>query len=274
MQKNDSLIKPTLVRQDGWYKVPFFGTTLPVTGAPDSKNATAVATSGDTKDAQGASSSVSADEKEKQSAQSIPRPMHRLLANAVGRRGNGVGMKPMKIWLYLPAVTSTSSTTTAQAPVTSLVPGSCAEFTNLQALFDEYRVEEVKANYALVASQAGIAPLDWCVAYDAADSTAYGGMVVLLAAQRRLPPMHYTAGGGVSPLAVSPTGFVREWRFRIPKGVIYQSGGAVAGSATWSATSATSQAYGYLKAYVGAPSAGTTTLEGYVAMLCEFRNRT
>jgi hypothetical protein len=203
----------------------------------------------------------------------VKQTVHKILANTVGGRGKA-GMKPVKIWLWLPAVTATSAAATAQAPVTSLIPSNSGEFANLSALFDEFRVLRVQAHYALVASNAGVSPLDWCVAYDSADATAYGSIVTLLAAQRRLPPMHYTAGGGVSPLCVTATGFVREWDFAIPKGVIYQSGGGVAGSDTWSSAASSGATYGYLKAYVGAASAGTTTLEGYVGMLCEFRNRT
>lgn len=192
------------------------------------------------------------------------------LANAKGVGGRRVGLQPIKIWLWF-STSNTSSAGSAQAPVNGVRPSSSSEFASLAALYDEYRALAVRRHIALFGTT-NIAPIDYCEAYDPANSGAYGSVTAVLSAPLRFPPLHMTAVGGVSPLSVSRTGF-QTADFKIPSGVVANSAAASVGD-TWVSTGTTAVDFGWLKAYVAAPSSGTSTLEGYIGVLTEFRVRT
>jgi hypothetical protein len=192
------------------------------------------------------------------------------LANAKGSSGRRVGLQPIKIWLWY-ATQNVSSAASTQAPTNGVRPSTSSEFSSLAALYDEYRALAVRRHIALLTTT-NIAPVDYCEAYDPTNSAAYGSVTAVLSAPLRFPPMHATAVGGVSPLSVSRTGF-QTADFKIPSGVVANSAAASVGD-TWVSTATTAVDFGWLKAYVAAPSSGTTTLDGYIGILTEFRVRT
>jgi hypothetical protein len=193
----------------------------------------------------------------------------KLALRAMGKGGKGkTGMKPVKVWLWS-AVNSTSAATTAQAPVFQLFITNSAEATSLIDLFDQFKVEKVHFSYVLSFSTSSNG-VDLAVAYDPANAGAYASVQAVLPA--RWHKQTSVGGNFTQPSPHTPDG---RWHFHVtlPKGPFTDAGGSSA-TGDWADTAnASTIDYGFIKGYVNAASAGTTSLTGYIGMLTSFRMR-
>jgi len=185
--------------------------------------------------------------------------------------------------------TGSSSANTAYTTVYILQPGSCTEFANFAAIFDECRCVAIKAHIFVGASTgaSGAGPPNvWAVAYDPANSNAYSAMEVLLSAQQRTGLQLACDGTGspgpvgTSILPTTRTGGV-VLKVKVPSLVVENMGAStptdLVGNGWFAMTSGTpaNAVVGYLKPLIEAiGSAGVTTIRMLVEYTMEFRSRT
>jgi hypothetical protein len=198
-----------------------------------------------------------------------------------GFHGGGSNSRPFKIKLWMHN-TQTSSATTAQAPVQRVRPSDSAEFTSLQALFDEFICIGGVLHFRMEAPTA-VTSTELGVAYDPVDSATYGSVLTLCAAQQKCAPMNCHGTGqaanpisGASPLNVDAGHGIGYYNFKFhaPIGPQVQPVNTSVYTGDWCDATISQADYGYLKFYAAAPSAGTTTIDYYLEMHCEFRSRT
>ncbi len=201
---------------------------------------------------------------------------NRILGKATSKASSRGRLNPIRTVVWYSG-TSSSSAAAAQAPVVAIEPGLSAEFSSFAALFDEYKVFAGKLHWKLTTSNAG-QYYDAGVAYDPEDSTAYGGLLTLLPASQRQGPIASGAdGNNGNPVSITRHG-LWEFPFHCPREPQRVPDSADVSSrlntGQWSSTAITDADYGYLKWYINAPAAGSTTLTYYVELDVEFRSRT
>ncbi len=194
-----------------------------------------------------------------------------VMKNALrGRRGKkGVGkLKSTKVWLWY-SFTHTSSATSTQAPVDQLFAGSSAEAASLADLFDEFKVLKGHVIFQITGSLPSNG-YDIIAAYDPANAGAFGSVVAALpSAYHKLVA---ASGSSIQPIPYANDG---HWHFKftMPKGSFTDAGGASA-TGDWSdTTNISANDYGFVKWFVGQPTAGTSTVFGHIGLLTEFRMR-
>ena len=188
------------------------------------------------------------------------------------KSGSGFGKQAVYRMRIVIANQTTSAAATPSAPVYAIEPNLSTELATLSALFSEFRVKpEVAFHYNLGWSGAPNQQMA-SIAYDPCEGTSLTSTSNgLQSSQNDL------IGFGpsfTSPIATG-SGY-RTFRFKLLPGVI--TNGSVTGLASadqWQPTSAANGKFGYVRAYIpNGPSGVTSTLQSYMMIDVEFRNRT
>ncbi len=186
--------------------------------------------------------------------------------------GSNVKMPQVGVWLTI-AISATSGGAAAQAPVTGVIPGASLEFSSLAALYDEYKVTHGTADYYVTCSDpAQTNSIDCVTGYEPIRSTAFTSVINGLSVTQHL--LTTTTGGlDIGPQPRTKTGFW-NFKFKVPAGPSKSvAEGTDLATGEWSDVLDTTNLYGYVKSYVQAPSAGTTSVIGYLKMFTLFRCR-
>jgi hypothetical protein len=205
---------------------------------------------------------VPADQKPKQ-------PLKLVIPMAVSK----MKLPQVTTWLNI-TISNTSAAATAQAPVIGVLPGSAAEFASYAALYSEYKCTRGQALYYLTASDAAnVNSIDCIMTYEPVRNTALASAVAGLSASQFKLVTAENSGTDVGPRPRTQTGF---WKFDfvVPNGPTKSvSEGTDLATGEWSDVADTANFSGYVKAYIQAASAGTTSLIGYLRMQVTFRCR-
>lgn len=172
-------------------------------------------------------------------------------------------------------LTQRSGASAAFNTVTSLTPSSCGEFSTFATLFDEMIVDKVVFKFVVAATGAVFADnVFGALAFDPLNNGAYTSVAGACEAQRHvLFPFFNTIGTGLG--ALNGEAKMHTFSMPIPKAGSGRSAAAAANfSGQWSATTDTSDVYGYMKPYFEAgPASGVTTCNGFLFYHCRFRMR-
>ncbi len=197
-------------------------------------------------------------------AKAVVKPSISVGLNTGAKIRAGLGTKPLVAKLIL-AGTFTSGSTAAQAPTLGYDITASSEYSAFSTLYDEYMVLRAD-NYLNV--YCGTGKGTWVFGFDATDSTALTSTAGGLELFTNSGPIMF--GQTIYPTPMTPSGFVKK-TFVLPKGPQNNaSGSTIIG--TWSSTQQ-ARLYGWLKAYVDAPAAGTTIVTYFVELYVAFRCR-
>jgi len=207
---------------------------------------------------------------------SLPLPIS-LKTGSSGRRLGSIA--PVSATIYL-STTNTSAAGTAQAVVTSLIPGACAEYAFFAALFDEVIVDslDIMTSFYMVSTAAVQNVTLALQTFDPLDFNAPTSILALLPQQQRMkhPLVMTTSAAAVAVgnvVTVNGDGWCK-WSVNIPRGGARAAALATLFGHEWSPTAEVTDLYGVLKTYVEAPSAlAFTVFRSFIGFNCRFRCR-
>jgi hypothetical protein len=198
-------------------------------------------------------------------------PVKKLLQGKAGKSGPKTKLSNMRTHLVY-TTSSTSAATTAQFPVVGIDASSSSEFSNFQALYDEFKVHGFTAHVGYTNSSASAVGVQSSFGYDVLDANAVSSVASALEFSQHYGPVLWNGGPTITNVQpVSKTGFHIK-RFKVPKGAAINSGATATGD-EWVATGGTNIIFGVLKHAIVAATAGTTTVITWIFLDVEFRSR-
>jgi len=206
-----------------------------------------------------------------------PRIIQTLL-RGMGKAGKGGGKyitQGIKI-ILTQRLTQRSAAASAYTTVVSLAPSNSTEWTGWSNEFDEMICDKIVFKYTV--TTAGVVFNDnvfGAMAYDPLNAGVLSSVAnVMESAQSVMFP--FVSGTGASSAQGTTDTKMRSFVMKVPKGRSARTTAVATNvSGEWSATSDTSDTYGFMKPFFEpGPSLGITSVCGMLFFHCRFRSRT